>query len=497
LKRTQLQSAFGLQGRQVGRQVLSGAVFQVLVIVSRTAITIGSTAVLARLLTPADFGYLAMATVVTELAALFANFGFANILIQRRQLFRIDLDTMFWASLGLGIVLALCVLAASLFVQLWFGDELVGPVLQVLSLSFLVGALTTVPWVILSRLMRFRTEFWIQLTAMASRAALAIFLAWKGWGVWSLVAAALFGSLVQAILGLYLVGYWPRLRFKWRLLSSTWKASGSYFSSGVLYYANSNIDLLLVGRSFGATGLGLYQTARGLSDEIRARIAVPLQNVLFPAFSAVQQDIPAAQQLFLRAGRIIAAFVMPVGVFMAALSPELVRALYGPRWLEMIPLVAVFGLGGALRASLGISIPVINAWNHLGRSLKFQVIGTVLTITSIVVALPFGLQWVAIAIVTVSLYSFVPYRYAMGLLQLGAWRGLSNILLPAMAAAVGAAVILLLRPATETFAPGAGWRLLVLLSAGGLAYLTVLLAIGTEHRAEAGRLVAFVRKSRS
>jgi O-antigen/teichoic acid export membrane protein len=485
MKRSIAQRAFQLNTEGVGRRILSGAAFQVLVIVSRTVITIGSMAVLARLLSPTEFGYVAMATVVTELAALFANFGFANILIQRQRISRLDLDTMFWASLAVGLALTVVVLGLSFVAGAWFDNAKVVQVLRLLAVSFVMGAMITVPWIILSRLMRFRTEFWIQLAALIIRALVAIVMAWWGWGVWSLVGGALAGIAVQALLGLLMVGFMPRLRFNGALIKSTWRTSGSYFGGGVLFYINNNVDLMLVGRTYGPAGLGLYQTARGLSEEIRARIAVPLQNVLFPAFSSVRSDLPAAQRLFLRAAGIITAVVMPVGVMMAALAEELVLVLYGAKWLEMVPLVAVFGLGGALRASTAIANPVINAWNELGRSLRFQIIGTVLTVAAIIAAMPFGLRWVAIAIVTVSFYSFVPYGYALRLLGLPWSRCLQILATPALSAALAWAAVGHSKPAVQAIVASPAAHLVILSALGGLTYLFALLGLGSGYRAEA------------
>ena len=101
-----VRSAFVLNSDDLGRRVVSGAGYKFLGIALRTAITIGSTAILARLLSPADFGYIAMATVITEFAGLFGAFGFTNVLIQRRVISRLQLDTVFWATLAVGIVLA-------------------------------------------------------------------------------------------------------------------------------------------------------------------------------------------------------------------------------------------------------------------------------------------------------------------------------------------------------------------------------------------------------
>lgn len=441
-----VRDSFNLRAHQLGRRVISGAGFQFLSIALRTIITIGSTATLARLLEPADFGHVSMATVVTELAALFANFGLTQILIQRQRISRLQMDTVFWASLALGMLLASCVFGVSFFAGFIFDDPKVGDLLRVLCLTFVLGGLTAIPWVVQMRLMRFRTEFWIQMTTVITRTLAAIVCAYQGMGAWSLVVGALTGAVMQVLLGFIAVPYRPRIRFHAAFLKKTWKTSGSYFGGGILFYANMNLDLILIGRQLGAETLGYYQNARSLTDEIRGRIAIPLQHVLFPAFAAVQNDQARAQEMFLRSGRILAAIVIPIGVGVSALAPEIVPVLFGEKWLPMIPILSMLGISAAVRASTAIASPVINSMNHVNTALKYQIVSTVLLVTGIIVALPFGLMAVATAQAIVVFYSLVPFRFALRLLGLGIpamWQTLGP---PTIASIVAAIAISAIRP---------------------------------------------------
>lgn len=480
-RRSLLRRAFVLNADNIGGRVISGAGFQFLGIGLRTLVTIGSTAILARLLTPADFGYVAMATVVTELAALFSNFGLTNLLIQRRIVTRLQLDTVFWASLGLGGVLALVVFVASFFAGWVFSDQSIGPLLRVLCMTFLFGGLTAVPWVVLARLMRFRTEFLMQITTVVGRTLVAIALAYAGWGVWSLVVAAVVGAVMQAALGFLAVPYWPRLRFHLSYLASTWRTSGSYFAGGLLYYANMNIDLMLIGRHLGAAPLGHYQTARSLTDEIRARIAIPLQHVLFPALSAAQTDLQRLQNMVVRSGRVMAAVVIPIGVGVSATAPELVPVLYGSKWLEMIPVMSMFGLSAALKAATAVAGPLFNACDRVALALKYNIIGSALMAVAVFIALPHGLNVVAAAIVLVTLYSVLTFRVALGLIGLGGaavWEILGP---PAIASALMWAAVAALRPASAGVFAAPAALLLCHAAIAGLVYVAALHLLSRQY----------------
>lgn len=475
-----LRRSFVLSSDDLGRRVASGAGFKFLGIGLRTFLTIGSTAVLARLLTPADFGYMAMASVVTEFAGLFASFGFTNILIQRRRISRLQVDTVFWASLGLGALLTAVVFIASFAAGWLFADPRVGPVLRWLSFNFLLGAATSVSWVVMSRLLRFQAEFWIQIISATVRAAVAIGAGWAGLGVYSLVAGGLAGLAAQAIAGFIYVPYCPRLRFHKPFITSTWRTSGSYFGSGVLYYVYTNLDLFVIGRQLGATGLGYYQNARSLTDEIRARIAMPIQHVLFPAFSAVQTDPQRARDMVMRATRLLAAVVVPIGFGVSANARELVLILYGPQWAPMIPVLVMLGLSAALRASTAVAGPLFNAADKVTLSLRYTVVGTAIFLVLLVAAAPFGLEAVAAATAVSTLYSLVSCHAGFRLIGLG-WRAIGQTMAPPfVAAAVMWLATELARTATQAAWP-LGLTLLAHVALGAVVYLAVLHLLSRQY----------------
>ena len=413
-----LRQSFLLHSEGLGRRVAGGAGYQFLGVALRTLVTLGSTAVLARLLTPADFGYVAMATVVTEFATLLGSFGFSNVLIQRRRVTRLQFDTVFWAMLGLETLLALGVLAASFLAGWLYDDPHVGPLLRVMSLGFVISALTAVPSVVLLRLMRFDAVFWINMGTIVARSALAIACALLGWGMWSLVVGSLLGNAVGVLMHFLAAPYRPRARFHWPFIARTWRTSTGYFGNTALYFVNMNLDLLLIGRQLGAASLGFYQNARSLTDEIRGRIAMPIQQVLFPAFSALQDDRPRFQQLVMRAGRLLAAVVVPIGFGVSANAQELVLVLYGEQWRPMIPVMATFGLSAALRASTAIASSLFNANDRVGLAFRYNVWSMLLTIGGVLLAMPHGIEAVAAAVALTSLYALVPYRAALRLIGL-------------------------------------------------------------------------------
>lgn len=454
------QRAFVLQAQGVGGRIVSGASYKLTGTVVRTVITLGSTAILARLLQPSDYGYLAMATIVTELAALFSTAGITDTLVQRRRVTRIQLDTAFWTLLAIGLTLAASVGLVSMAAGTLFGDAAVGPIVLALGLLFPLNALAAVPTVLMNRLMDFKAEFWIGNTSLLLRSLAAVVSALHGLGVWSLVVGAFVGVVVTTVGTFWRLPFKPRLRFSVFYLKSVWRVSSLYLGGGLVIYGNSCVDLLLVGRWWGAAALGLYQNARALGDELRARLAAPLAQTLFPAFSSVQSDGPRMADLFVRSSRVLAVAIMLPGALLSALSAEVVEILYGPRWSGMVPLLSLFALSAAIRGSTALASPLLNAANRPGLVLKQHAIGTVLLIIAAGIALPWGIHAVAAAVCLASLYTLVPFRLAAGVFGLSTGAVMGLLGRPALAAAVSWALVAALRAACEPLALGPLARLL-------------------------------------
>ena len=479
--RDRVQSAFTLHAHGLGARIISGVGFKLFGVFARTVLTLGSTAVLARLLLPADYGYLVMATIVTELAALFSSAGITDTLVQRKRVSRVEFDTAFWTLLLIGIALAGAVGLVSLGAGAIFGDPKVAPIVLALGLLFPVSSLVGVPNVVMSRLMDFKGEFYITTASLLIRSVAAIVAAKAGLGVWSLVVGAYTGSLVTLLLTFARYPFLPRLRFSTHYVRKSWRVSSLYLGGGLVYYVNMNADLLLVSRYWGAAPLGLYQNARALADELRARLAAPLAQTLFPAFSSVQTDTARMASLFIRGSQVLASVIMLLGSVLSATAQEVVELLFGQRWLPMVPLVAMFSLSAAVRGATALASPLLNAANRPGFVLKHHLTGTLLMIAAVVAVLPMGIEYVAAAVALTSLYSLVPYYFAVRTIGF-TLRSVAQVMAGPMIAALSCvAAVSGMRHLCEPADFDVHQRLALFAAVGAGSYLAVLTLVAREH----------------
>jgi PST family polysaccharide transporter len=242
-----------------------------------------------------------------------------------------------------------------------------------------------------------------------------------------------------------------------------------------------NVDLMLIGRALGATPLGYYQNARSLTDEVRGRIAMPLQRVLFPAFSALQTDNERLQASVIRAGRLLAAVIFPIGIGLSAVAQELVPVLYGDQWLAMIPVLSMLGVSAAIRGSTAIASPLFNAKNRVALALRYNIIGTVLMVIAVVFALPYGVQAVAVAVALVSFYSLVTFHVGLGLIGLDTRHVLQILGFPAIASIVMTLAIIGLRLYSTAWTSHPAMLLPIHVIAGAIVYAVALHLLSRKY----------------
>jgi PST family polysaccharide transporter len=255
-----------------------------------------------------------------------------------------------------------------------------------------------------------------------------------------------------------------------------------------------NADLLLVGRYWGAGTLGIYQNARALADELRARLAAPLSQTLFPAFSSVQSDTARVAELFVRSSRVLAAAIMLPGAVLSACASELVALLFGPKWSAMVPLVGVFAASAALRGATALASPLLNAVGRPGVALKHHAIGTVLMVVAALVTLPRGIEAVTLSVALSTAYTIVPYSVAAGVFGFR-FRAVVGVFAgPLLAAAVAWTVIAVLRAELSGMGLSALTRLSIFGALGVAGYLLALRAVARPHWADLVALAARVSR---
>jgi O-antigen/teichoic acid export membrane protein len=471
------------------RRVVSGLAWkgssQVFLQVSRLAVAV----VLARLLAPEQYGLAAMAVVVTTLVLVFSDLALGAALVQRRTLSEEDRSTVFWTATGAGVFFTLLGIAAAGPIASFYGQPDVKPLVAVLSLSFLVTSLGTTQSALLTRELSFRSLELRMMAGTVAGAAVGIGSALLGAGAWAIIFQQLAISVVSTTL-LWLVSPWrPRLTFSLASLRDLGGFSGAVFGQRLLYYLHANVDKVLVGRVLGPAALGLYGLAYSVVAVPFSRLAVPIAEVLFPAFSRLQDDRRALADSWVRASRLVAAISMPALVGLAAVAPDFVAVVLGEKWRSIAPIVQILAWVGLLQSLQTLNAPLLQALDRTGTLLRYSVFFFCAHLTAFVVGIQFGVVGVAAgyAISTTivePVFALLTAR-AIGVRVwtfVGAFRGVALA-----AAGSGAAALLTRRALTEAgVAPAARFALAVAL--GATVYAVLVAVVAPEVRNEIARL---------
>jgi len=353
------------------------------------------TVVLARLLTPADYGLVGMVTVVVNFAAMFKDAGLSVATVQKDQITREQISTLFWINVLISGVLGLCVLAGAPLIAWFYGKPELTAVTVALSFSFIISGLTIQHQALLQRHMRFGSLASMQIVTQVFYLVVTISLALMGWRYWALVVGGIATTLAGTLLT-YI--YCPWIPQRWRrgtgardMLTFGGHLTGFSF---VNYFAR-NADGILIGKLIGAQALGIYGKAYQLLMLPISMVSGPLSGVAVPAMSRLSGDRDRLHRYYLRVLRMLSLIAGPIAGISYVASNEIVSVLLGPRWSPVGDVFRYLAISGLLQ-------PLYNtqSWLHLavGRSdrvFTWGLIGTPIIVTSFLVGLIWGINGVA------------------------------------------------------------------------------------------------------
>ena len=363
--------------------------------------------ILARLLTPSDFGLVALAAVFVALAQLVVDQGLGDALIQRREITQRQIDTAFWVAVATGLVLAAGMALLAGPIASFLREPELSPILQVLSLTFILSALASIPIALLTRALAFRLLAIRAVLSIVGGGIVGIGMALTGFGAWALVGQQVTQALLSVIT-LWSVTPWkPRAEFSRADFSVLFPFGVKVLGSDILGFVSRNADNFLIGAYLGTGPLGFYAVGYRILDVSQRLLINVARKITFPVFSRLQHDSSRMARAYLRVTRVAAVLIIPAYIGLALVSPELTVFVFGPTWAESGPVAAILFLSGPVLALQAFSGSLLYAAGHPGVVLRFRVITTIAVVIGFVIALPFGIVAVAAAF-TARCYLFLP-----------------------------------------------------------------------------------------
>jgi PST family polysaccharide transporter len=452
-----------------------GIVWSIIQKWGREAITFLTFVILSRLLAPEAFGLVALATVFTVFVQVFLDQGFGAAIVQRSKLEPEHLDTAFWITVLMGVLLTLGGIATSGLVAALFEEPRLTPILSWLSLSFILSALSSTQIALLQRELAFKSLAARSLVAMAVGGIGGIGMALAGFGVWSLVVQNLANGLAGVIV-LWRASKWrPGFNVSKKHYQELFTFGVSIVGNNILEVLMRRADDFLIGYFLGPTLLGFYTVGYSLLLVI-IRVVTGITNaVAFPAFSRLQRNPKRMLEAFYKVTQYTSLLAFPVFIGLATLAPELVPALFGEKWAPSILVMQVLALIGILQSVLFFNGSVIKASGKPSWQLGIMLVNSVCSVIGFLLAVHWGIVAVAASFVIVG-YLVAPISYiaVRRLIQVDFRTYLWQFVPPLSASLIMVAVIVGLKYLFRDQSLNLYLELSIYLLAGGLTYVLVI-----------------------
>lgn len=394
-----------------GRSIRGGAV-TVMAQVCGFLLQMGSTIVLARLLTPQDYGLVGMVTAVTGFIALFKDLGLSMATVQRAEINHSQVSTLFWVNIALSLFLTVVTAALAPTIAWFYSEPRLIWITLVLASGYIFSGLGVQHAALLNRQMRYRALVITDMIALVVSIAVAIVSAWFGASYWALVLMPITKGLVNS------AGDW--IMCGWRPGRPNWRSSGvgsmlafgsNLTGSQTITYLCRNLDNVLIGRYWGSQELGLYAKAYQLLVLPLIAINSPIRNVAIPTLSRLVDSPERYKQAYLRILEKIVMLTMPIVAYLIATSDWLVLFLLGPQWSEasqIFRLLSIIAFVQPVGYTIGwLFISQGRTWEMF----KFGMMNGAITIASIIVGLPWGAAGVAATFSITGLCIITPLSY--------------------------------------------------------------------------------------
>lgn len=305
---------------------------------SKFALKFGSTAVLARLLVPEDYGLIGMATVVVGFVEYFKDLGLSAATIQRREINHQQISTLFWINVLVSCLVALIVASLAPAIALFYHEPRLREITFGLAINFIFGGLTVQHQALLRRQMQFTSLAKIEVISMFFGVLTAIIAAYLGVNYWALVLMLIATSISNAA-GVWIACGWrPGLPRRDSGVRSMLAYGGNLTGFGLVNYFSRNLDNVLIGRRWGSEQLGLYAQAYKLLLLPIQQINNPINSVALPTLSSLQTDPPKYRRYYYKAILLITTLGMPIVGLMFASADKFILLMLGQKWLGAVPL---------------------------------------------------------------------------------------------------------------------------------------------------------------
>lgn len=368
-------------------------------------ITIIVSVILARLLDPEVYGTIALVTVFTTILQVFVDSGMGNALIQKKDADDLDFSTVFYYNIAACILIYGILFAAAPLISRFYGLPELTPVIRVLGITLIVSGVKNVQQAYVSRNMMFKRFFFATIGGTLGAAVIGIAMAYKGYGVWALVAQHLFNLVVDTVILWITVKWRPKLIFSFERLKSLFSYGWKLLVSSLIDTLYNDLRQLIIGKLYTKTDLAFFNKGKQFPNIIVTNINTSIDSVLLPTMSESQDDRERVRAMTRRAIKTSTYIMAPLMIGLAAAAESFVSLLLTDKWLSCVPYLRVFCITYMFYP---IHTANLNAIKAMGRSdiyLKLEIIKKAVGMTVLLSTMWFGVMAMTYSMIFTSVLS--------------------------------------------------------------------------------------------
>lgn len=353
--------------------------------------------ILARLLSPSDYGVVGMVGIFFAIAQTFIDSGFGSALIRKNDCTDTDYSTAFYFNILVGLVCCILLCVASPFIADFFNTPILKDLVKVMSLNMFISSFAIVHNTKLTHSVDFKSQALIKLVTAIMSGVFGILMAYKGFGVWSLVYQQLIATILRVVLFFIVTRWFPKREFSSSSFKYLFNFGSKILTASLLHTLYANMTTMIIGKFYSAKDLGYYSRGESLATYPSTNITAILQSVTYPVLSKVQDDDEHLMQSY-RKLISMTSMVIFFGMFLfAALAKPLIVTLLTDKWLDAVIYLQVFCFAYMFDHICALNLNILYVKGYSNLVLKLEVIKKAISISMILVAVPFGVLTICIA----------------------------------------------------------------------------------------------------
>lgn len=409
---------------------------------------------MARILTPADYGLVGMLAIFIAVSQSLVDSGFSQALIRKQDRSEIDNSTVFFFNIAVGVVMYFTLFFAAPLISRFYNEPILIPITRAIGLSVVFNSLVVVQRALLTVRLDFKTQAKASFVGAILSGAIGISMAYTGCGVWAIVWQQLSNLAIVTVL-LWILSRWkPMLAYSWESFKELFNFGSKLLVSGLLDTVFRNLYLIVIGKFFRASDLGYYTRAHQFTDFASSNITGIFQRVAFPVLSTIQDDDKRLANVYRRLLRTSSFIILPLMMGLAAVAKPLVLSILTKEWLFsaiLIPLLCFSQMWYPVHA---INLSLLQVKGRSDLFLKLEIVKKLITVIILCITLPLGLIPMCIGMIVHSVISLVINTHYTGkLIHLGFFSQMRDLLpIFILSLTMGVTVHV-----TVTFIPMASW----------------------------------------